>query len=143
MDKVEPTPEALAASPETGSEDSVARTLHARRRSPAVAFLVGALVIGAIGGGAYLLLANRAETPVTPTEARITDEVPDMPVPDGAAIRRQVDAALAASPQDPDDPAVRAASEALAQTGSEAEGAVPVRPTASGPATAPTKPATE
>lgn len=121
METAEPTPEALAASPETGSEASVARTLHARRRSPAVAFLIGAAVIGAIGVAAYLFWPDAAQTPVTPAEAVITDELPDMPVPDGDAIRAQVDAALAQTPSDPDAPAEQAAASAQAQTGPEAD----------------------
>jgi hypothetical protein len=121
MDKPEDTPEALAASPETGSEASVARTLHARRRSPAVAFLVGAAAIGAVGVLAYLFWPDAAQTPVTPTEAVITDEVPDMPAPDGDAIRARVSAALAEAPRDPNAPAEQAAASAQARTAPESD----------------------
>ena len=121
MSHAEPTPEALAASPETGSEDSVARTVHARRRTPAFAFLVGAAAIAVIGTLLYFLLATRAETPATPTEAVITDEIDGLPAPDGRAITAQVDAALRASPRDPNQPAEQAAQAALASTRPEAD----------------------
>ena len=116
MNDAEPTPEALAKSPETGSEDSIVRTLHARRRTPAFAFLLGAIGIALVGALLYFLLATRAETPATPVEGAVTDEIDGLPVPDGRAITAQVDAALRASPRDPNQPAEQAAAEALART---------------------------
>lgn len=121
MDAAEPTPEALAASPETGSEDSVARTVHARRRTPALAFLIGAAIIGALAVAAFLLWGGRAETPATPEEAVVTDQALGLPAPDGDAIRAQVNAALAQAPRDPSQPAEQAAQSAQAQTAPEAD----------------------
>lgn len=131
MSSTEPTPEALAASPETGSEDSVARTVHARRRTPALAFLIGAAIIGAIAVAAYLFWGSRAETPATPAEAIVTDQALGLPAPDGDAIRAQVEAALAQAPRDPSQPAEQAAESAQAQTAPEADDA----PSAAAPAT--------
>lgn len=121
MDTPEPTPQALAASPATGSEDSVARTVHARRRTPGLAFLLGAIGVAVLGALLYFLLAGRAETPATPAEARLTDEIEGLPVPDGRAITAQVDAALARTPRDPNQPAEQAAAGALTQTAPEAD----------------------
>jgi hypothetical protein len=104
--------------------DPVAK-VHERRRTPALAFLIGAALIGAIGVAAYLLWAEPAQTPVTPTEAVITDEIPNMPVPDPAAIRAQVDAALAQTPPDPNAPAEQAAAAAQAQTAPEPQDTAP------------------
>lgn len=132
MEHAEPTPEALAASPETGSEDSVARTVHARRRAPAVAFLLGAIAIAVVGALIYFMLAGRAETPVTPLEGVVTDEIGGLPVPDGRAITAQVDAALAQTPRDPNQPAEQAAAAAQAQTAPEPDDA----PAATRPPTA-------
>jgi len=132
--KVEPTPETLARSAETGTEDSVARTVHARRRSPAAAFLIGAAAVGAVGVLAYLFWPDRAETPVSPEESAITDEALGLPAPDAGAIQRQVDQALAATPRDAAQPAEQAASAAQAQTAPEPEDVAPVEPT---PAPAP------
>jgi len=86
-----------------------------------VAFLIGAAAIGAVGAAAYLLWPEPAQTPATKTEAVLTDELPNMPVPDGDAIRAQVDAALAQAPRDPNQPAEQAAASAQAQTAPEAD----------------------
>ena len=74
-----------------------------RRRMPAMAFLVGALLVGAIAVAVYLFWPKRAETPVTPAEAVATDDL-DLPAPDAAEIRRQVDEALSAAPAASDPP---------------------------------------
>jgi len=122
--KAEPTPETLAKSEETGTEESVARVTHARRRSPAVAFLLGALGVGAVGGLIYFLLVGRAETPATPEEAAITDEALGLPAPDAGAIQRQVDAALREAPSG-GGRAEQAAAEAQTRTDPEPEDAGP------------------
>ena len=131
--KADPTPETLAKSKDTGSEDSVARTLHGRHRSPALAFMAGIVLIGLIAGAAYLFWPESAQTPVVPTEVAITDEVPeDMPVPDGAVIRAQVDAALAQAPRDPSQRSEQAAAAAGAQTApatAQTPAAPPAQPT--------------
>ena len=75
-----------------------------RRRTPALAFLIGAIVVGAIAVLAYLFWPERAETPVSPNEAVLTDDL-DLPAPDGAAVTRQVDEALAQSPSAATTPA--------------------------------------
>jgi cell division protein FtsN len=106
------------------------RTRGRRRRSPALAFLAGAVVIGLIGLLLYLFWGSRAETPATPAEAVRTDNV-DLPKPDDAAVRAQVDEALRTTP-DAGGPAQQAASEAAAQ----AQG-----PAANLPETAPPTPA--
>jgi hypothetical protein len=107
---------------ETPAEPTpAAKAARARRRIPVWAFLVGVLSVGAVGGAAYLLWPEPtvpASVPVT--EARVEDEVPAMPVPDGDAIRARVSAALAASPRDLDAPAEQAAAAAQAQTAPEA-----------------------
>ena len=64
-----------------------------RQRTPALAFLVGALLVGALAVAVYLFWPKRAETPTTPAEAVATDDL-DLPAPDAEAVRRQVDAAL-------------------------------------------------
>ena len=98
----------------------VAKAARARRRIPVWAFLVGALSVGAVGGAAYLLWPEPATTPDVPiTQARIQDETPAMPVPDGDAIRARVDAALAQSPDNPNAPAELAAEAAQVQTAPE------------------------
>ena len=104
--------------------DPVAK-VHERRRRPALAFLIGAAVVGAVGVAAYLMWPEPAQTPVTTTEAVITDEVPEMPVPDSAAIRAQVSEALAQSPPDPNAPAEQAAVAAQAQTAPEPQDTAP------------------
>lgn len=123
MSDHDPTPESLARSEETGSEDSVARTLHARRRSPAVAFLIGAALIGALAVAGYLVYGGRAETPASPAEAMVTDQALGLPAPDADAVRAQVDAALAQAPRDAAQPAEQAAASAQAQTAPEADDA--------------------
>lgn len=105
--------------------DPVAKT-HAGKRTPALAFLIGAAAVGAVGVAAYLLWPEPAQAPVTVTEARITDEVPAMPVPDGDAIRARVDSALAASPRDLQAPSEQAAAAASAQTAPEARDTQPL-----------------
>lgn len=119
MSDSEPTPEALAKSEETGTEDSVARVTHARRRTPAVAFLIGAAAIGAIAALALLFWPDEAETPATPEEAAITDEALGLPAPDAGSIRSQVDQALRQTPRDPAQPAEDAAADAQARTAPE------------------------
>ena len=74
-----------------------------RRRMPALAFLVGALLVGALALAVWLFWPKRAETPVTPAEAVATDDL-DLPAPDAAEIRRQVDEALSAAPAASDAP---------------------------------------
>ena len=107
------------------------RTRGRRRRSPALAFLAGALVIGLIGLAIYLFWGNRAEAPTTPAEAVSTDNV-NLPAPDDAAVRAQVDQALRTTPQAAGGPAQQAAAEAQAQA---------QRPAADLPETAPPTPA--
>ena len=68
-----------------------------RRRTPALAFLVGALLVGAVALAVWLFWPDRAETPATPAEAVVTDDL-DLPAPDAEAVRRQVDEALSAAP---------------------------------------------
>jgi uncharacterized iron-regulated membrane protein len=90
------------------------RTRGRRRRSPALAFLAGAVVIGLIGLALYLFWGSRAEAPTTPAEAVKTDNV-NLPAPDDAAVRAQVDEALRTTPQSAGGPAQQAAAEAQAQ----------------------------
>ena len=84
-----------------------------RRRTPALAFLIGALLVGAVAVALYLFWPDRAETPVSPQEAVVTDDL-DLPAPDAEAVRRQVDAALSASPAASDAPAAPAGTAATA-----------------------------
>ena len=102
-----------------------------QRRMPAFAFLAGALVIGLIALLVYLFWGGRAETPTTPAEAVQTDEI-DMPAPDAAAVRAQVDAALKAAPDPSNQPAAQAAREAEAQAANPG-----ARPPAASPPVAP------
>ena len=89
-------------------------TKTARRRTPALAFLIGALVVGAVALALYLFWGGRAETPTTPAEALVTDEI-NMPAPDADAVRRQVDEALSSMPTPEQAPAADAVAEAEAQ----------------------------
>ena len=84
-----------------------------RRRMPAFAFLIGALLFGAVAVAAYLFWPDRAEAPADTREALITDDL-NLPAPDAAAVTRQVDAALAAAPAASDAPATPPATEAVA-----------------------------
>ena len=74
-----------------------------RRRMPALAFLVGALLVGALALAIWMFWPKRAETPTTPAEAVATDDL-DLPAPDAGEIRRQVDEALSAAPAASDAP---------------------------------------
>lgn len=96
-----------------------------RRRSPALAFLIGVAVIGALAVLAYLFWPDRAETPATPEEAAITDEALGLPAPDAASVRAQVDQALRTAPRDPAGRAESAAAAAQAQTAPEREDVQP------------------
>jgi hypothetical protein len=98
-----------------------------RQRTPALAFLIGAAVVGAIALLAYLFWPDRAETPATPQEAVLTDDL-DLPAPDGAAITRQVDEALAQSPAAGTAPAGEPGPDARANPS-----AAPVAPPETGP----------
>ena len=84
-----------------------------RRRTPALAFLVGALLVGAIAFAVYLFWPKRADAPTTPAEAVATDDL-DLPAPDAEAVRRQVDAALSAAPAASDPPPTPAGSDVAA-----------------------------
>ena len=84
-----------------------------RRRMPAFAFLIGALLFGAVAEVAYLFWPNTAETPADTQEAAITDDL-NLPAPDAAAVTRQVDAALAAAPAASDAPSTPPSTEAVA-----------------------------
>ena len=84
-----------------------------RRRMPALAFLVGALLVGAVALAVYLLWPNRAEAPVSKQEAVATDDL-DLPAPDADAIRREVDQALSAAPAASDAPAAAAGTDVAA-----------------------------
>ena len=98
-----------------------------RRRTPAYAFAGGAAVIMIIALLAYLFWGGRAETPTTPAEAVQTDEI-NMPAPDAAAVRAQVDAALKAAPDPTNQPAAEAVREAEAHAAqAEAAADAPAR----------------
>ena len=93
-----------------------------RRKLPAFAFVAGAAVIAVVALLAYLFWGGRAETPTTPAESVQTDEI-DMPAPDAAAVRAQVDAALKAAPDPTNQPAAQAVREAEAQAAAAAPAA--------------------
>lgn len=126
MSSTEPTPEALAKGEDAGEESPAVR---ARRRTPALAFLIGAGLIGAIGVLLYLFWPDTAQTPATPAEAVITDEALGLPAPDAGAIQAQVDRALREAPRDAAQPAEAAAANAQAQTAPEPDDAAPAPPT--------------
>ena len=78
-----------------------------RQRVPALAFLVGALLVGALALAVWLFWPDRAEAPATPQEAIVTDDL-DLPAPDAGEIRRQVDEALSTAPAASNPPATAA-----------------------------------
>jgi hypothetical protein len=132
--------------PDTPAEKKPDTRPSRQRRTPAVAFLVGALLIGLAALAAYLLWGTRAEAPVTRAESVETDTLPP---PDTGSVAARVEAALAATPAAGAQPARQAAAEAqaaapeLAPTpGGEATaaGAAP-GPTAAPGAAAPASPA--
>ena len=85
-------------------DEEVRAKVERRQRLPVLAFLVGALLVGAVALAVWLFWPDRAETPATPAEAVITDDL-DLPAPDAARIQREVDAALSAAPAASDPPA--------------------------------------
>ena len=89
-------------------------TKSSRRRTPALAFLIGALVVGAVALAVYLFWGGRAETPTTPAESLVTDEI-NMPPPDADGVRAQVEQALRETPAPTLQPAQEAVSAAEAQ----------------------------
>jgi hypothetical protein len=109
------------AKAEAAREEALVRRAHARSRKPALAFMLGVLVIGLIGAAVYLLWPEPAQTPATPTEAVITDEAKGLPAPDGRAISAQVDAALRATPATQNQAALEAAQAAFRETAPEPE----------------------
>jgi len=84
-----------------------------QRRTPAVAFLVGALLIALAALAVWLFWGSRAETPTTPAEAVLTDSE-ELPPPDTGSVAARVEEALAATPAAGAQPARQAAAEAQA-----------------------------
>ena len=89
-------------------DEEVRAKVERRRRMPALAFLVGALLVGTVAAALYFFWPDRAEAPATKQEAVITDDL-DLPAPDAGEIRRQVDEALSAAPAASDAPPSAAA----------------------------------
>ena len=102
------------------AREEVREAVQRRKRLPAVAFLIGALVVGAVAAALYFFWPDRAETPTTPEEAVLTDDL-GLPAPDARLVERQVEEALKAAPESP-SPALGDAGSPLAppETGQRA-----------------------